>query len=174
MKEDKLKSSVLGEIPLDDASPVTCSTAFLGCVQGLPDVKMSFNLKLAVLLFCIFTFGLYVKVGLFFVLKEKYFDEILRKAPPGTAFEPEVFFTIFILPPNGLFTYFLAALLTLTCLMAVLFLRPTDLFLNQDFKCSQCKFAKCLYSLPKPAENKDSVSIGDKMLHHLNIIQEVA
>ena len=55
MKEDKLKSSVLGEIPLDDASPVTCSTAFLGCVQGLPDVKMSFNLKLAVLLFCYFS-----------------------------------------------------------------------------------------------------------------------
>ena len=135
VKEDRLKSSqVLDEIPVDDASPVTCSTAFLGCVQGLPDVKMSFNLKLAVLLLCIFPFGFYVNVGLFFVLKEKYFDEILRKAPPGTAFEPEVFFTIFILPPNGPFTYFLAALLTLTCLMAVLFLRPTDLFLNQDFK----------------------------------------
>ena len=195
VKEDRLKSSqVLDEIPVDDASPVTCSTALLGCVQGLPDVKMSFNLKLAVLLFCIFPFGLYVNVGLFFVLKEKYFNELLRKAPPGTKFELEDFFTIFILPPNGPFTYFLAALLTLTCLMAVLFLRPTDLFLNQDFKCwqckfakclfcltitaenkdSRCKFAKCLFSLPITAENEDSVSIGDNMLHHLNIIQKVA
>ena len=195
VKEDRQKSSqVLDEIPVDDASPVTCSTALLGCVQELPDVKMSFNLKLAVLLFCIFPFGLYVNVGLFFVLKEKYFDEILRKAPPGTKFELEVFFTIFILPPNGPFTYFLAALSTLTCLIAVLFLRPTDLFLNQDFKCwqckfakclfclpitaenrdSRCKFAKCLFSLPITAENEDSVSIGDNMLHHLNIIQKVA
>ena len=33
MKEDRLKSSLLGEIPVDDASPVTCSTALLGCVQ---------------------------------------------------------------------------------------------------------------------------------------------
>ena len=175
VEEDRLKSSqVLDEIPVDDASPVTCSTALLGCVQGLPDVKMSFNLKLAVLLLCIFPIGFYVNVGLFFVLKEKYFDEILRKAPPGTAFEPEVFFTIFILPPNGPFTYFLAALLTLTCLIAVLILRPTDLFLNQDFKCWQCKFANCLFSLPNTAENEDSVSIGDKMVHHLNIIQKVA
>ena len=176
VKEDRLKSSqVLGEIPVDDASPVTCSTALLGCVQGMPDVKMSFNLKLAVLLFCIFPFGLYANVGLFFVLKEKYFDELLRKSPPGTAFEPVVFFTIFILPPNGPFTYFLAELLTLTCLIAVLFLRPTDLFLNQDFnKCWQCKFAKCLFSLPITEENEDSVSIGNKMLHHLNIIQKVA
>ena len=176
VKEDRLmkSSQVLDEIPVDDASPVTCSTALLGCVQGLPDVKMSFNLKLAVLLFCIFPFGLYVNVGLFFVLKEKYFDELLRKSPPETKFELEVFFTIFILPPNGPFTYFLAALLTLTCLIAVLFLRPTDLFLNQDFKCWQCKFAKCLFSLPITAENEDSVSIGDNMLHHLNINQKVA
>ena len=79
-------------------------------------------------------------------------------------------------------------------MIAVLFLRPTDLFLNQDFKCwqckfakclfclptaaenkdSRCKFAKCLFSLPITAENEDSVSIGDNMLHHLNIIQKVA
>ena len=58
--------------------------------------------------------------------------------------------------------------------MAVLFLRPKDLFLNQDFKCWQCQFAKCLFSLPITAENEDSVSIGDNMLHHLNINQKVA
>ena len=176
VKEDKLKSSVLDEIPVDDASPVTCSTALLGCVQGLPDVKMSFNLKLAVLLLCIFPFGFYVNVALTFVLKEKYFDELFMKVPPETlARETPMFFSI-----STSFNsfepcqYFLVALLTLTCLMAVLFLRPKDLFLNQDFKCWQCQFAKCLFSLPITAENEDSVSIGDKMLHHLNINQEVA
>ena len=174
VKEDRLKSPVLGEIPVDDASPVTFSTALLGCVQQLPDVKMSFNLKLAVLLFCIFPFGFYVNVGFFFVLKEKYFDELFMKVPPGTsAGETPMFFSISIFYPSGPFQYFLVILLTLTCLMAVLFLRSTDLFLNQDFKCWQCQLAKCFFSLPI-IENEDSVSIGDKMLHHLNIIQKVA
>ena len=167
VKEDKLA--------VDDASPVTCSTALLGCVQGLPDVKMSFNLKLAVLLLCIFPFGFYVNVGLLFVLKEKYFDELSMKVPPEIlARETPMFFSIstlfFSFEP---FRYFLVALLTLTCLMAVLFLRPKDLFLNQDFKCWQCQFAKHHFSLTS-TENEDSVSIGDKVLHHLNINKEVA
>ena len=171
VKEDRL----LSEIPVDDASPVTCSTAFLGCIQRLPDVKMSFNLKLAVLLFCIFPFGFYVNVGLFFVLKEKYFDELFMKVPVGTStLEPPMFFSTSILYPTGPFQYFLLALLALTCSMAVLFLRPTDFFLNQDFTCWQCKSAKCFSSLLPIIKNEDSVSIGDEMLHHLNIIQKVA
>ena len=174
VKEDRLKSSVLGEIPVDDASPVTCSTAFLECIQRLPDVKMSFNLKLAVLLFCIFPFGFYVNVGLFFVLKEKYFDELFMKVPLATStLEPPMFFSIFILYPTGPFQYFSLASLALTCSMAVLFFRPTDLFLNQDFLCWQCQLAKCFSPLPT-TENEDSDSIGDKMLHHLIIIQKGA
>ena len=137
---------------------------------------MSFNLKLAVLLLCIFPFGFYVNVALSFVLKEKYFDELFMKVPPETlARETPRFFSIstsfYSFEPCQ---YVLVALLTLTCLMAVLFLRPKDLFLNQDFKCWQCQFAKCLFSLPITAENEDSVSIGDNMLHHLNINQKVA
>ena len=171
----RLKSPVLGEIPVDDASPVTCSTALLGCIQGLPDVKMSFNLKLAVLLLCIFPFGFYVNVGILLVLKEKYFDELFMKVPPETlARETPMFFSLSrLFYPTGPFQCFLVALSTLTCLMAVLFLRPTDLFLNQNFVCVQCHMAKHLFSLPI-TENEDSVSIGDKMLHHLNIMQKVA
>ena len=173
VKEDRLKSSVLGEIPVDDASPVTCSTAFLGCVQRLPDVKMSFNLKLAVLLFCIFPFGFYVNLGLFFVLKEKYFDELFMKVSRTSQLETSVFFSASAFYLTGPIPYVLLALLTSTCLTAVLFLRPTDLFLNQDFMCLQCQFAKCYFRLPI-TENEDSVSVGAKMLYHLNIIPKVA
>ena len=173
----RLKSPVLGEIPVDDASPVTCSTALLGCVQRLPDVKMSFNLKLAVLLLCIFPFGFYVNVGIFFALKEKYFDELFMKVPGGTSkLETPVFFFVSrLFYPNRSFQYFSVALSTLTYLMAILFLRPTDLFFNQNsnFGCVQCRIAKHLFSLPI-TENEDSVSIGDKMFHHLNIMQKVA
>ena len=170
VREDRLTSSVLNEIPVDDASPVTCSTAFLGCVQRLPDVRMSFNLKLAVLLFCILPFGFYVNLGLFFVLKEKYFDELFMKV--GTSeLETPIFFCFKISYPTGPFQCFSLTLLTLTCLMAVLFLRPKDLFVNQDV-CLQCTVAKDCFSLPI-IENEDSVSIGAKMLHHLNIIQKL-
>ena len=171
VKEDRLKSSLLGEIPVDDASPVTCSTALLGCFQRLPDVKMSFNLKFAVLLFCILPFGLYVNVVLIFVLKEKYFDELFMKV--GTSeLETPMFFSINIHYPTEPVPYFSLTLLTLTCLMAVLFLRPRDLFVNQDV-CLQCKVAKDIFSL-HITENEDSVSIGAEMLHHLNINQKVA
>ena len=173
VKEDRLKSSVLREIPVDDASPVTCSTALLGCVQRLPDVKMSFNLKLAVLLFCIFPFGFYLNVGLLFVLREKYLDEFFMKFPLGTSvLETPIFFSINIFYPTSPFPYFLLALLTLTCLMAVLFLRPKDLFLNQNFLYRQRLSTKHFFSLPI-TENEDSVSIGAKMLHHLYIIPEL-
>ena len=175
VKEDRLKSSqVLDEIPVDDASPVTCSTALLGCVQGLPDVKISFNLKLAVLLLCIFPFGFYVNIGLSFVLKEKYFDELFMKVPPETlARGTLMFFSISTsFYSFGPFHYFIVALLTLACLMAVLFLRPKDLFLDQDLKCWQCQLAERLCSLPI-TENEDSVSIGGEMLHHFNIMQKV-
>ena len=165
---------VLGEIPVDDASPVTCSTAWLGCVQALPDVKMSFNLKLAVLLLCIFPFGFYVNVGLSFVLKDKYFDELFMKVSPPKTLATQMFFSISrSLYSFGPFEYCLVTLFSLTCFMAVLFLRPKDLFLNQDFKCWQCQLAEHRFSL-SITENEDSVSIGDKMLHHLNINQEVA
>ena len=176
VKEDRLKSSVLGEIPVDtvdDASPVTFSTAFLGCVQRLPDVKMSFNLKLAVLLFCIFPFGFYVNLGLCFVLKEKYFDELFMKVSRTSQLETSVFFSASAFYPTGPIPYVLLALLTSTCFTAVLFLRPTDLFLNQDFMCLRCQFAKCYFRLPI-TENEDSVSVGTKMLYHLNIIAKVA
>ena len=170
----RLRSPVLGEIPVDDASPVTCSTALLGCVQGLPDVKISFNLKLAVLLLCIFPFGFYVNIGLSFVLKEKYFDELFMKVPPETlARGTLMFFSISTsFYSFGPFHYFIVALLILTCLMAVLFLRPKDLFLDQDLKCWQCQLAERLCSLPI-TENEDSVSIGGEMLHHFNIMQKV-
>lgn len=71
------------ELPADDASPITCSRLFLQCVQQLPGLKMSFNLKLAVLLFCIYPFPVYVQLGFYLNSKQQYIHQHLTKVPPG-------------------------------------------------------------------------------------------
>ena len=48
-------------------------------MQLLPDLKMSFNLKLAVLMFFIFPFSFYFNLALFFALKPKYINERLKQ-----------------------------------------------------------------------------------------------
>ena len=67
------------ELPVDDASPVTCSMLLLRCAQQLPGLKMSFNLKLAVFLLCIYPFPIYLELGLYLSLKPKYIHERLTK-----------------------------------------------------------------------------------------------
>ena len=63
------------EIPVDDKSPITCSVFLLGHFQRLPNLTLSFNLKLAFLLFFVLPFGFFIKLGLYFLLKQKYFNE---------------------------------------------------------------------------------------------------
>ncbi|XP_078352414.1 uncharacterized protein LOC144637145 [Oculina patagonica] len=65
--------------PVDDASPMTFSTLLLGCVKRLPDLRLSFNIKLSILWFCVYPCVVYVQLGLYRALKIKYIDESLRK-----------------------------------------------------------------------------------------------
>ena len=41
-------------IPVDDASPITLSTVLIGCVKRLPNVGLSFNIKIALMWFCVY------------------------------------------------------------------------------------------------------------------------
>ena len=67
-------------IPVDDASPITFSTLFIGCVKRLPDVRVSFNIKLAIMWFCVYPCVVYVQLGLYRGHAEKkYIDEGLKK-----------------------------------------------------------------------------------------------
>ena len=57
--------------------------------------------------------------------------------------------------------------------MAVLFLRPKDLFLNrQPMKCTLCTMAGNSFTCA--TENKSSVSIGENILQHLKLIPKEA
>ena len=105
------------ELPVDDANPVTCSTLLLRCAQQLPGLKTSFNLKLAVLLFCIYPFPIYLELGLYLSLKPKYIHERLTKVPPGTGDEiPE--FSFFFTKHHKFHEILFLILVILTFLMA--------------------------------------------------------
>ena len=82
------------KLPVDDARPVTCSTLLLRCAQQLPGLKMSFNLKLAVLLFCIYPFPVYVQLGFYLNSKQQYIHERLRKVAPWEGNENFRIFTL--------------------------------------------------------------------------------
>ena len=152
-EEENRQSCNTEEIPVDDPSPVTCSTFLLGCVQLLPDLKMSFNLKLAVLMSFIFPFSFYFQLALFFALKPKYINERLKQ-PLSESQEFSAINLFMILPSTIL--VFLTVILP--CLTTVFFLKPKDLFLTD---CRQCDR---VYS--------HSVSIGNETLHHLKLFPE--
>ena len=154
-EENRLSCNTAEEIPVDDASPVTCSTFLLGCVQLLSDLKMSFNVKLAVLMFCIYPFSFYFQFALFFVLKPKYIHERLKQ--PITESPEFSAISVGMISPS---TILVLTVLVLPCWTAFLFLKPKDLYLN---KCPLCD-----------RENVDSVSIGNEILHHLKLFPETA
>ena len=174
-KEDRLKSFDTEEIPVDDKSPITCSV--WGHFQQLPNLTISFNLKLAFLLFFVLPFGFYIKLGLYFLLKQKYFNEYVFRVP-----DPEKVSSVYSLSSTFFFIYpfyfsaysiLILTPLTLTCLMAVLFLRPKDLFLNrQPMKCILCALAGNFFTCA--TENEKSVSIGEDILQHLKLIPKEA
>ena len=66
-------------IPVDDSSPLNVSTLLRECVQKLPDIPMSFNIKLAVLLLFVFPCVSYFQIVLYPPVKEKYLNECRKK-----------------------------------------------------------------------------------------------
>ena len=157
-EEENRLSRNTDEIPVDDASPVTCSMFVLGCVQLLPDLKSSFNVKLAVVMFCIFPFSFYFPLALFFVLKPKYIHERLIKQRIYTRSPEFSVITLGLISPTSILVL---TFLVLPCWTAVLFLKPKDLFLNN---CPLCGLFDRVISY--------SVSIGDETLQHLKLFPE--
>ena len=156
-EEEKRLSRNTDEIPVDDASPVTCSMFVLGCVHLLPDLKSSFNVKLAVVMFCIFPFSFYFAPAIFFVLKPKYIHERLIKQPINTDFSA---INLGFISPTSILGF---SFLVLPCWTAVLFLKPKDLFLNNCPICECGQFDRVI---------SYSVSIGDETLQHLKLFPE--
>ena len=156
------------EIPVDDSSPVTCSALLRACIQKLPHSRLSFNIKLAVMLHCILPSVLYVQMGLWLTLKKKYINESLKK---GVLLPGHSAFPLNIHPVGFLCLYVLSASAGLAF---VLFLKPKDFLFRHDM-CLLCKSGTSLTSaLPTvdfPRKSPDS--IGNEILCHLRRLQQL-
>lgn len=127
-EEDSLNIDESIELAVDDASPITCSTLLCSYVQRLPELRMSFTIKLAVLLFWINPLVIYLQLGLYFAFKIEYF----KKLPPSTKLGPVSDFTATFANPNSLSSFITFIAWFLVSLLLVLFLRPKDLILQRN------------------------------------------
>ena len=160
-------------IPVDDASPITCSTLLVAYVHQLPKLRLSFTMKLAIFLFCIAPSILYVKLGVYLTLKHEYLDRV----PPETLTialtltEPEQS----IKTPGGRYFFSLWAFIAF---VFVLFLRPKDLFLQKnshdrmcEFYSSFAAFTRVSITLPEAALHGSTMNVGDFMFFYLKVLQ---
>ena len=146
------------EIPVDDSSPLTCTTLLVGFVHHLPELRLSFNIKLASLFYLLLPLAGYVHHGLWFAFKERYILESYRKHVnlPGQS--------IFV----GVSPWYIACCFV-PGLAFVLFLRPKDLLFPHEM-CPFCKAGTLFAVLPLPTfiyTPRVNHSIGDEMLYHL-------
>ena len=66
-------------IPANDSSPMTFSNLFLGFAETLPDLGLSFNVKLAIMWFSVYPCVFWLQLGLYRTLKKTHIDDIFKK-----------------------------------------------------------------------------------------------
>ena len=159
------------EIAEDDATPLTISCFLFQVVQRLPDLRFSFNLKLAFMCFFLYPFFTYVQLGLTLTINKRYIDEVARKNLGGILPFLPLYYTY-----RGLTTCI--ASFTFSVLFLVLLLRPKDLLLSDEFKgrfSRQLKFDHlCLMShLSTDSQLLDvePSTVGDEICFRLNILK---
>ena len=165
-REEKTGAS---EIPVDDSSPVTCSALLRAYIQKLPELRLSFNIKLAVMFYWVLPCVVYVQVGLWLALQNEYLHKDLFHHH----------FTVSIQRGAISGSLLLGGFYVFTSLPFVLFLRPKHFLFRHDM-CPLCKlvtfFSTFLTtSLPTvdfPAR-KSPDSIGNEILFHLRRLRQL-
>ena len=149
-------------IPVDDSSPMILSTLLRECVKKFPDVPLSFNVKLAVMCFCVYPCVLYVQIGLYLMLKKTYINEITDK-PYLSGRLP--LFNLFLNPRLNLL---MSMPMIIVSIVLVLFSRPKDFILEENEVCELCRRMSTICSnlnLTSTARR----SLGDEIHRHLRI-----
>ena len=154
-------------IPVDDSSPIILSTLLRESVKRFPDVPLSFNVKLAVMCFCVYPCVLYVRIGLHTYAGEKTFiNEIIKEQLLCHGLFPQHFFSGDFDDPVVELTF--AMPLIMTSIVLVLFSRPKDFILEENEVCQLCRRMSTICSslnLSLTARR----SLGDEIHRHLRI-----
>ncbi|XP_044165119.1 uncharacterized protein LOC122949006 [Acropora millepora] len=154
-------------IPVDDSSPMNLSTLLRECVMKFPDVPLSFNVKLAVMCFCVYPCipGLYVQIGLFHTLKKKYIEEIKEEQ-----FLPVrlTLFNMLLNPYDTIVGLLIPMPVIIMSMILILLSRPKDFILEENEVCQLCHVTSTICSslnLSLTARR----SLGDEINRHLRI-----
>ena len=158
-------------IAVDDATPLTISFFLFQVVQRLPDLRFSFNLKLAFMFFFLYPFFTYVQLGLTVTINKRYIDEASRKNLGSVlAFLP-LYYTYY-----SLTTYI--ASFTFLVLFLVLLLRPKDLLLSNQFRRPSpyllkfdCQLLMSHLRTDSQLLDVEPSSVGDEICFRLNILK---
>ena len=158
-------------IPVDDSSPMNLSTLLRESVKKFPDVPLSFNIKLAVMCFCVCPFVVYVQIGLYYTLKKRYIDEMTKKhVQVGSSFNQQydlLFMQLLSYDPTIVLVFATPTIITIIIL--VLFSRPKDFILEENEVCQYCRAFSAKYrSLDLSLTARRS--LGDEIHRHLRIL----
>ena len=125
--KDEEEERKLDEIPVDDGSPVNISTLLYACASAKVfrhySTKLSFNIKLAFLWFCVIPFLFYIELALSYILKDEYLEEIGKK--DAVILTGGLYF-IFDMTQTGNWVLFSFSFFIIP-LLIILILRPKDL-----------------------------------------------
>ena len=158
-------------IPVDDSSPMNVSTFLRESVHKLPDIPMSFNIKLAFIFFFVFPCVSYLQVVLYLTLKGMHLNECRNKQ---VAFK-EV--TVFSRVPNMHSIIELESLIPLvptilTLAILVLFSKPKDFVISESKECQVCNEYSMIHNSAFPFSDRRSV--GHEIRRHLKIMYHVS
>ncbi|XP_044165105.1 uncharacterized protein LOC122948997 [Acropora millepora] len=157
-------------IPVDDSSPMNVSTLLRKSVQKLPDIPMSFNIKLAFIFFFVFQFVSYLQMVLYLTLKGMHLNECRNKQ---VAFkEVTVFSQVIWMAPimeRESPIFLVAAILTLV--FPVLFSKPKDFVIPEHTECHLCKEYSEKYNSAFPFSDRRLV--GHEIGRHLKITYQL-
>ena len=130
---------------LDDASPITCSTLLSKCISDkytrrLPNLRLSFNIKLAFLWYFEIPLFFYIKLGLNLAIKKNFLDETSKKE--GALLVGPLFSFLFDLEKPASLVFSVLVLVGVP-FVVILFLGPKDFLLvggeNDKYRCYLCK-----------------------------------
>ena len=154
-------------IPVDDSSPMNVSTLLRESAQKLPDIPMSFNIKLAFICFFVFPCVSYLQMVLYLTLKEMHLNECRNKQVAFT--QVTVFSRVAIMSSiTNVFSlmFLVAAILTLA--VPVFFSKPNDFAMPEGMECLLCEDYCVKYE--SAFLFSDRRSVGHEIRRHLKIM----
>ena len=156
--EEKRKT---GELPVDDASPFNISSVLYTCksaeVFRYYSTKLSFNIKLAFLWYCIMPIVIYIELALIYTLEIEYVDV--------SFLDGGLLVLYFVINDPRILAIFIVSYLVIPFLI-ILFLRAKDLTETRTIKVMSCQFEVT-------NSFKKSVYIGDLVFKQFKINFEV-